>query len=139
MAFNYYTKDSIKLVDVDNIPVAFVAYFEGLDEVQKDEIREIRPDLYAVLYGNNDENIPEQEFFEEEPDDEYNVILDEWESIKVSDWHTGRIKSEVIVCKVVPNGITSCKIHRLPLKELELVLEYGVGNSPKKQYHILGY
>lgn len=142
MAFNYYTNDSIKLVDVNDIPKAFIAYFEALDDERKNEIKALRPDLVNAILGNTDEEIEEQvEDIEESDsaeDETYNLILDEWESIKIRDWLSGRIRSEVLVCKIVPNGIKKCPVHRKKLSEIQVALEYMGDRGRMQSYHLVG-
>lgn len=142
MAFNYYTNDSIKLIDVNDVPEAFISYFMGLDDERKNEIQAIRPDLVSIILGGDaeetnesSEDVKESDFTD---DTAYNLILDEWESIKVSDWISGRIKSEVLVCKIVPNGIKKCPIHRKKLSDIQVTLEYQGDNGRIKYYNLVG-
>ena len=39
MAFHYYTIDSIREIDVSDIPEAFLQYYQNLPEEMKEEIR----------------------------------------------------------------------------------------------------
>ena len=58
MAFHYYTIDTIKNIDADNIPEAFISYFQGLSEEMKAEIADVRPDLVMAMSTDGIEFIP---------------------------------------------------------------------------------
>ena len=49
MAFQYYTIDAIRNIDIDDIPDSFVTYYNGLSEAMKAEVRETRPDLVSAV------------------------------------------------------------------------------------------
>lgn len=49
MAFNYYTIDSIKQIEIANIPHSFILYYQNLSEEMQNEIKDVRPDIIQAI------------------------------------------------------------------------------------------
>ena len=148
MAFNYYTIDSIKQIDASDVPEAFLQYYQKLSEEMKEEIRDIRPDLVKVVETGDDTTDQETEQLagettdqdtdsedDEESDDEgYSPVVEAWEDISIRAWQKHEIETSVLVCKVIPANVLSCRIHRIPLVEKQIKIKRANGAI----YSILG-
>lgn len=148
MAFNYYTIDSIKQIDASDVPEAFIQYYQNLSEEMKEEIRDIRPDLVKVV--ETEDNATDQEMEQsvddltdqntyseddEESDDEgYSPVVEAWEDISIRAWQKHEIETSVLVCKVIPANVLSCRIHKTPLVEKQIKIKRANGAI----YSILG-
>lgn len=141
MAFNYYTIDSIKQIDASDVPEAFLQYYQKLSEEMKEEIRDIRPDLVKVVETGDDTTDQETEQLagettdqdtdsedDEESDDEgYSPVVEAWEDISIRAWQKHEIETSVLVCKVIPANVLSCRIHRIPLVEKQIKIKRANG------------
>lgn len=126
MAFYYYTTETIKEIDPDTIPESFIEYFDELSDEMKLEIREVHPDLYARLVTQNED---EEMGFDLLDDSDLSIeeqrIIDTWESINIKDWHKDAIYTDVLVCKVIPDGVRRCKIHKVDLIQKQIKYRDG--------------
>ena len=164
MAFHYFTIDSIKQIDASDIPEAFFQYYQNLSDEMKEEVRDIRPDLVEALGLEEDaeESEPNQrqnEALDQEPDaimvpesdnvtasetddeddedsDEegYSPVVETWENISIRAWQKHEIETTVLVCKVIPANVSSCRIHKIPLVEKQIKIKRRNGAI----YSILG-
>lgn len=170
MAFHYYTIDSIREIDVSDIPEAFLQYYQNLPEEMKEEIRDIRPDLVVamekednsegpetlqkpnevadlktapepgdtadlVMDSKPDDGVdPEMEDEEESDEEEYSPVVETWEDIPFRAWQKHEIETSVLVCKVIPTNVSSCRIHKIPLVEKQVKIKRSNGAI----YSILG-
>ena len=128
MAFQFFTNEKIKAIDIRQIPTSFKGFYESLPEQRKLEIKELRPDLISALFPeavSNAVNIPmpadENEYTER--------LMDQWESIPTSAWKSFKIDTQIVVCKVIPNGTERCRIHRRPLENKQLNIRTGSGGT----------
>lgn len=139
MAFQYYTIDAIRNIDIDDIPDSFVTYYNGLSEAMKAEVRETRPDLVSAVEsamgvsGMKHEASAEiepaaqekgaaqisqtNELAEPEAGD---PIIEAWESVSYKKWLATNVDVPVLVCKVMPDYNRVCRIHRVPLQQRNL-------------------
>lgn len=147
MAFDYYSNDKIKALKMDEIPSEFIEYYGKVSLERKDEIAKLRPDIAMELEGDvngvereekykegatdsivggTDEQNEEQTMLEEEENDE---IIEAWEEINLSSWQKGMVSANVLVCKVVPDGITRCGIHRISMKKVYVSYQNTTGRG----------
>ena len=139
MAFQYYTIETIRNIDVNNIPDSFVSYYNSLAETMKAEVREIRPDLALAVEGfsgaaeaasetstESETDIREDgrakiaradELTEPEAGD---PIIEAWESVSYKKWLATNVEVPVLVCKMMPDYNRICRIHRVPLQQRNL-------------------
>lgn len=155
MAFNYFANDAIKQIEKDNIPEKFASYYEGASESRKAEIENLRPDLIAIIKGEDIQSVNESDIdlieeaseeteveaedIESESNDkaddlsdedaEANAIIDAWEDISISSWLKGNVEATVLVCKFIPDNTKNCGIHRIPLKEVQLSYKFNQGRA----------
>ena len=47
-------------------------------------------------------------------------IIEQWESMSTGEWKKDRVNTSVVVCKIVPDGICRCPIHRETLQKKQL-------------------
>lgn len=47
-------------------------------------------------------------------------IIEQWESMSTGEWKKDRVNTSVAVCKIVPDGICRCPIHRETLQKKQL-------------------
>ncbi len=126
MAFYYYTTESIKQIDPQAIPESFLEYFADLSDEMKLEIKETHPELYAAVNDTNKTDELDFDLFEDSDlTIEEQRIIDQWESIKIQEWHKDVIETDVLVCKVIPDGVTRCRIHRTDF--IEKNMKYRTG------------
>ena len=114
MAFYYFTTDTIKKIDSEAIPENFIDYYYELSDDMKLEIAEYHPDLYAKMEKKS--NRPEESDFDLFDDSDLSIeeqrIIDKWESVSVRAWHQDAVTVEVLVCKMIPDNVDRCKIHK---------------------------
>lgn len=48
------------------------------------------------------------------------TIIDQWESMSTGEWKKDRVNTSVVVCKVAPDGIRRCPVHRVFLQKKQL-------------------
>ncbi len=112
MAFQYFTEQKIKLIDVENIPPEFQNFYDKQSDQRKKEIKALRPDLIRALFPLETEN--------DNTEKTENTIIDEWENMSTLAWRRDIIDATVLVCKVIPNGLIRCPIHRKTLSKKQL-------------------
>lgn len=135
MAFYYFTIESIKQIDPEAIPDEFIEYFDGLSDEMKLEIKDCHPDLYDKMIQTSDSSELDFDLFE---DSDLSIdeqrIIDKWESINIKDWHKYSLYSDVLVCKVIPDGVRRCAIHRKNLIEKCINYRNGIAVYGHKGY-----
>lgn len=126
MAFYYYTTETIKEIDPQAIPDSFREYYADLSDEMRLEIKEIHPDLYAEMSTKDSTDDIDFDLFEDSDlSIEEQRIINEWESINIKEWHKDTITTDVLVCKVIPDGVTRCKIHRVDLIKKQIKYRNG--------------
>ncbi len=117
MAFYYYTSDKIQEIDPEAIPDSFIDYYQDLSDDMRLEIAKYHPDLYAKIEKKSKD--PEETDFDLFDDSNLSLeeqrIIDKWESISIRAWHQDAVTVEVLVCKILPDSIHRCKIHKRDL------------------------
>ena len=126
MAFYYFTTETIKEIDPQAVPDSFREYYADLSDEMKLEIRDIHPDLFDAMTDTTaDKSLDFDLFDDSELSVEEQRIINEWESINIKEWHKDVIETDVLVCKVIPDGIRRCKIHRTELIKKQMKYKNG--------------
>ncbi len=125
MAFQFFTTEKILNIDIRRIPESFKKFYEESSIQKQDEIKALRPDLIAVIHSDLVQQSAKA--LVEKEDNLSSRIMDQWESMPANAWKHYIINTKVVVCKVIPNGLFFCRIHRrlLERKQLNIRLKDG--------------
>lgn len=118
MAFYYYTAEMISKIDPEAIPETFIDHFNDLSEEGREEIKDNYPELYKKMIEMEQSGIYEGDITDDSMmSSDEQKILDKWESINIKEWHKNYVYTDVLVCKIIPDGVRWCKIHKCDLIE----------------------
>ena len=139
MALNLFTQKDIERIDINEIPEEFINYFDDLNNIEKQRISDLRPDLAAALgYKETSSQISStiSEETEEEADEESEFFSnqdfeEDFPHIDLSEIskniYDGKNLRELVKNELDPlelltirEGQEKCKIHRRPFEHLQI-------------------
>ena len=135
MALNLFTQKDIERIDINEIPEEFINYFDDLNNIEKQRISDLRPDLARAL-GYQEETSQIIPVVAEDNDEEDEIISvqdyeDEVSNVDLSEIseniYDGKNLRDLVKTELNPlelltirEGQEKCKIHRRPFEQLQI-------------------
>ena len=135
MALNLFTQKDIERIDINEIPEEFINYFDDLNNIEKQRISNLRPDLAKAL-GYREVTSQIIPALAEDNNDEAEIISvkdyeDEVSNIDLSEIseniYDGKNLRELVKTELNPLELLTirecqekCKIHRRPFEQLQI-------------------